>query len=504
MQQKNLPFYRLYPVYVVLLPFFFVTHGYNENYGLIAFRDILLLLGGYCLASLALTGLAFVLYRHVSKAAFLAALLLSVYFFFGSIHDFLKSFSGWWNRYSVLLTVLILVIIATALLLRKSKSDFSRANFFLNGLLFIYFLVDTAAITWKTQHPEQNPLSVNPGYLTGVQPCDSCANPDIYFLLFDEYSSSVNLKETFNYSNEALDTFLVNQGFYIQAHSYSNYNFTPFSVASILNMNYVNGIGSPDSVLLADYTNCEKLIKNNQVVEFLAGRNYELRNYSIFDLAGNPSPAQASLLPVKTKLITEQTLFHRLWRDIGWNFIGGKFSISWLAEGLLYNNLKLNNKMQRYLQEEAGVAGKRPRFVYAHFEMPHWPFYYDTSGQLRNNDMLIAEQNGSHVASYTNYLPYTNSKLQEMVLAIQQKTRGEAVIVIMGDHGYRVELKGLSRDHYFKNLNAVYFPDRNYGLLRDSISGVNQFRVVFNSLFKQSFPMLEDTAVFLKDYHPGK
>lgn len=504
MDKENLPFYRLYPFYIFLLPLFFVTHGYNENYGLIAFGDILFLLAGYCVTALVITALAYFLCKNISRAAFLAGLILGVYFFFGAAHDFLKLHSGWAHRYSVLLPFLFVTVLLSALLLKKAKRRFLRVNLFFNGLFLIYFLVDITAIGWKALHPGRNTISTGPGYHDGARPCDTCANPDIYFLVFDEYASSVNLKETFQYNNEALDSFLAKQGFFVQAHSFSNYNFTPFSVASILNMNYVNGPFNPDSVVLADYTNCEKQIKNSSVVDFLLSRNYVFRNYSIFDFAGNPSAAEVSLLPVKTKLITEQTLFRKLWHDIGWNFLGGRFGTGWITENLVYNNLKLNNKMQRYLQEEVIAVRSQPRFVYAHFEMPHWPFYYNAAGQPRNKDVLITELNGIHSASYTGYLPYTNDKLEAMVLSIQQSTHRQAVIIIMGDHGYRVDLKGRTRNHYFQNLNAVYFPRRNYGLLKDSISGVNQFRVIFNSLFNQSFPLLKDSAVFLKDYHPNK
>lgn len=505
MGKENPPFYRAIPVYVLLLPVFFVIHGYNENYGLIAWPDLLLLLGSYCLVAALLTGLLFLVYRNLSKAALLAALLLGIYFFFGAIHDFLKMHSSLWHRYSVLLPLLALLTALTGIWLKKTRLPLLRVNLFFNGLLLLYILADTAGIAWKAVHPVQNNLSVTASaYGPGIQPCDTCASPDIYFLVFDEYCSTVNLAETFQYNNTALDSFLLKQGFFIQAHSFSNYNFTPFSIASILNMNYINGISRADSITVDDYTNCEKLIKNSRVAAFLGTRNYEVVNYSIFDLAGSPSPVEVSLLPVKTKLITEQTLFRRLWRDIGWNFIMGRFHADWITKGMIYNNLELNKKAVKQVKDQTLAAHTRPRFVYAHFEMPHWPFYYDKDSRLRNQELLIAEMEGAPVAGYTNYLPYTNARLEEMVTAIQKNTKRAAAIIIMGDHGFRVNINGVSTRHFFQNLNAVYFPRSNYSQLKDTVSGVNQFRLVFNSLFNQSLPLLKDSAVFLRDYHPRR
>jgi hypothetical protein len=51
----------------------------------------------------------------------------------------------------------------------------------------------------------------------------------------------------------------------------------------------------------------------------------------------------------------------------------------------------------------------------------------------------------------------------------------------------------------FYNQNAVYYPDGDYSALYDSISGVNQFRVVLNKMFGQKLPLLRDSVIFLRD-----
>jgi hypothetical protein len=89
--------------------------------------------------------------------------------------------------------------------------------------------------------------------------------------------------------------------------------------------------------------------------------------------------------------------------------------------------------------------------------------------------------------------------VRELVDTIQKNTNRSAVIILMGDHGYRANTNDGDRSHYFKNLNAVYFPDKNYHLFTDSITGVNQFRVILNSLFKQNLPLLKDSTFFLTD-----
>lgn len=69
----------------------------------------------------------------------------------------------------------------------------------------------------------------------------------------------------------------------------------------------------------------------------------------------------------------------------------------------------------------------------------------------------------------------------------------------MGDHGFRNCRQTKDRSCFFRNMNAVYLPDKNYSGFYDSITGVNQFRALFNTLFHEDFPILKDSSIFLID-----
>src|SRR6202000_1611417 len=98
-------------------------------------------------------------------------------------------------------------------------------------------------LAFAPPHPAGDPLSFYDRD-NGIRykPCDTCANPDIYFLLFDEYASSRALWQSLGYDKRGVDSFLLQRGFHIQYDSRSNYHYTPFSMASILNMSYLRGI----------------------------------------------------------------------------------------------------------------------------------------------------------------------------------------------------------------------------------------------------------------------
>lgn len=486
--------------YVFGIPLFFVLHGTLQNFGFIIFSDCLYLVISYLVAASVIWLLAWLFFRKPRKASLLTAFALSIYLFFGALDDFLKTHVHILSRYSVIMPLILIAFIVLVIYLKKTANKLNRLTFFLNALLIIYLLVDTAGLIWKSVHPDENKLAIyGAGKKNNYTACDSCTNPDIYFLLFDEYASTVSLKETYQFDNSALDSFLLQKGFSIQRHSHSNYNFTPFSMASLLNMNYISGIKNPDACTITDYANCNYLIRNNEVIDFLSSRKYEIVNYSVFDLAGNPTLVESTLLPVRTRLITDQTLYNRLVRDIGWNFYIGKMEIKWLSKNRIYSGLHNNDLFLELVKQESRKKTNFPRFIYVHLVMPHAPFYYDEHFQSRSEKAMVADQDPGHIDSYLKYLPYTNKNLRELVNTIQINTHDSAVIIVMGDHGYRAKTDDGDSSHHFKNLNAVYFPGKNYQLLTDTISGVNQFRVILNSLYKQHLPMLRDSMVFLTD-----
>ena len=238
------------------------------------------------------------------------------------------------------------------------------------------------------------------------------------------------------------------------------------------------------------------LIKQNELIKFLSLQGYDINNYSVFDMEGNPSPINQSLLPLKTRLITEQTFLSEAIKDIGWilfQHFDDPFS-----DKIVYNDMYNNDKLINKVKEASAVKTDRPRFIYGHFYMPHPPYYYDKNGKRKNIPHAYIPSDENDYKQYLDYLNYTNTRIKEIINTIQTNTDREAIILFMGDHGFRYkDTTGYSPINHYQNQNAVYFPTKDYHLLYDSISGVNQFRAILNTLFKQQIPMLKDSVVDL-------
>src|SRR5882672_9587496 len=80
------------PLFLYLLPFFFVLHGFTESYYLVPIADSFLLLLKYLITITILHFILFFLFRKNNyRASFFLFVLLLIYFFFGAFHDTLKS-----------------------------------------------------------------------------------------------------------------------------------------------------------------------------------------------------------------------------------------------------------------------------------------------------------------------------------------------------------------------------------------------------------------------------
>ena len=490
-------FLRTKPLFLFLLPVFFVLHGFSEYYGFVSMKDSLLLVLAYTAACLVLGCLFWLLYRNIEKAALITFLLMAWYFFFGSMHDFLKNhFQGTFiTRYSFIVTASFLFFLVVIILLKKRKSTFRELFTYLNLLLILLLASDLVLFAAKiTRKKEGLAFEQKKEFLLR---CDSCKKPDIYFIILDEYAGNTELKELFNFDNSAFENELRNRGFHISGESTSNYNITHYSIASTLNMGYLEL--NPKATEQENYKYCAGLMNNNLAFNFLAAHGYHIYNKPFFDLPGQSSQHHDKFLPSNRKLITAQTFLSRISRDIIFNIASGKFHFKPLLKKYMYDVLHKNENIIQLTREIAATQTSKPKFVYIHLMMPHFPYYFDSVGNSRSLDSLVKTQ-PTDIAGYTGYLQYCNKRLLKLVDDLKTTSSEAPVIILLGDHGFRhFKNKGEPR-YYFMNLNAVYLPDKNYHLLYDSMSNVNLLRVVFNTQFHQDFPILKDSTIFKQLY----
>jgi hypothetical protein len=488
------------PWFVFLLVAFFILHGSLENFGFIYPVEIIKI----ALTILCCVTIFYFITKLVVKNAVHAGLICffisSWILFFGAIFEWVKSTEllYWLHRYTIFIPFMLCTFILFILFIRKRVQLQNKLCLYLNILLLIYCVYDLAGLVFKSIKTSKQTTTISVNFDTTTVK----AKPNIYLLLFDEYPGYKSLKDSFAFSNDSLYQFLTAKEFKMLP-TFSNYNTTFYSMASMLNMHYIDKPYQPLQNTMDDDQTRLKEIKNALVVRYLISMGYSFSNYSIFDISNEPSVKGNSFVISQATLLTHKIFFNKLLRDVGWNFMTGKYRIPFIEHISMHEDR--NNKfIEKKIKEGYPQNALSPRFIYAHFNMPHPIIFYDSTGNYLPNAQMFDPLTYYNKPAFLSYLKYTNKKITDLVEVICKNDTG-AIVIVMSDHGYRgYNTTSINQPLHFDNICAVRFPDKNYLPFREKWSNVNFFRYLFNCEFNQKIPYLGDSSVFIKDKKPDE
>ncbi len=437
--------------------------------------------------------MCWIIYRNSRKASLLAFVLMVIFFFFGSFHDALKSIfpSSFITKYTFILPLLFILALLIFFLIKKSKSNFKPPFLYLNMVFLVLLVVESFAISKKIADIKTTVVSLNKEFIE----CINCPTPDIYLIVADGYTSNTALKEVFSYDNIDFETELKKRNFHVINNSFSNYNSTAHSMTSMLNLRHLNDLSS----LIYNKENlaiCYDLIKQNQTLLFFKSIGYQFYNYSDFYFTDHPAATSPTFLFAKTRVISSQTLWGRISRDL-WYHLVTDLKLNFVINKSVYGQLRNNNKVLKLTEDIVETESPLPKFVYSHLVMPHHPYYFDRNGNPTSIDKL-KEFSGANKKDYVEYLQYANNKLLKLVDHIKKKSVQPPIIILMGDHGFRQFNDSVNKKYYFMNLSSFSIPNGDYTRFYDSSSSVNQIRTFLNIQFNQTLSLLADSTVFIQ------
>ena len=298
---------------------------------------------------------------------------------------------------------------------------------------------------------------------------DPAELPDIYYIILDSYGSESFLRDHYGYDNTKFIRWLEDRGFYVAHDSHSNYNSTYTSLASSLNLKYINYLSEEVGKRSQDMGPLHHMIEDNSLMRFLKSRGYKFVFFGT-GYAATQANRYADIAHVGV-----------------WN--RGEFIIALLNSTVVRYFAKAGEldctTRESVLNTFANIPRTRkrvdgPLFLFAHIQPPHGPFLF-------NRDGGVMKPKGSVDDKYIEQLIFVNKKAEEMVEMILSVSDRPTVIVIQGDHGPNVKGVGYG----VAILNAYHLPVGE-NLLYGSITPVNSFRVILNSIFGTDFSLLED------------
>jgi len=400
-----------------------------------------------------------------------------------------------WN-YLVFPAWLAILIFLFFLIKKTKKNLLSLNKFLLVTAIFAVLIPLLGIVEYESQRLSQVKVK-SPLTLPGTDQADlKYGLPDIYYIIPDSYTSEAVFEKYMNYNQTAFIRSLEKKGFYVPPQSTSNYPKTPLSLASTLNMEYLDYLSEyKDS---ADQTIIRPLINDNNVKRFLAGFGYKYYQMGGWWVTNSNPLADRNFMPRGTiasfspfsYLILQATMLNPFLTILPPGQIVGNS----------YVDVKNRNDYQfETLPEIARLPG--PKFIFAHILSPHLPYIYG-----KNCETVIKAETAKKTdeENYTDQANCLSIKLEEVIDRIISNSAKPPVILIQSDEGtpfirYRLRPKNDWRkasDEQLKEkfpiFSAYYLPGVSTSTLYSSISSVNSFRVILNQYFSLKLPLLPD------------
>ena len=450
------------------------------------------------LATLLVTCLCLLLLRAAGvdrqKAAIIVTLSLLLFTSYGHVYYLVShNFPGSDFRHRHLLLIWFLFALLLVYFTRKAGKYLSTFTSFLNivGATLVILSVGQIVQYEISTRDVWEPARGFEGAAAGAETTSNY--PDIYYIILDAYASSTTLREHYNFKNDAFIKSLQNRGFFVAEESFSNYSKTTLSLASSLNMDYLNKLSPSLGLDLTDreYETPKQMIENNNVMWFLKSKGYTF----IFVGSGYGVTQGNRYADREVKCgYIDETVGRIIQSTLIWP-VADYFQI--MANDDRNKRLCAFSK----LAEMPDLAG--PKFVFAHILAPHAPFLFDANG----DPVRVYATDPEHTMRYyVNQLTFINKKVEETVDAILAKSEVEPIIILQGDTGppYGFELEAALQDQaneiYQQNmriLNAYYLPQNGAQWMYEGISPVNTFRLIFNIYLDTDFALLDDESYFL-------
>lgn len=333
--------------------------------------------------------------------------------------------------------------------------------------------------------------------------------PDIYYLIIDSYARNQSLKDYFDFDNSDFTNFLISKGFYVADQSRSNYPYTIASLASSLNMVYLDEVTKQVGKTSPDLTPLLDLIEDNQVILYLKSRGYKYLHFGARSLftEGNKNADfvyvhQSNRLNLSSlsQMLLSQTVL-----DPMLSSVDCLNESSFLCVGILNNNRSYYNYLLDQMKSiSEATKEKGPKFVFLHSTLIHGPFVFTPDGKYLPS---AVEQSRGWRQNYTDQVVFTNTLLKSFIENILKNSETTPLIILQSDEGtYPDRFRG-EKDNYFwrsatsdelkekvRILNAYYLSDKATKKLYPSITPVNSFRIILNTYFGENLPLLKDQS----------
>jgi len=405
---------------------------------------------------------------------------------------------------NLLVAIWGLLFMASAIAVIRMRRKLGGFTNYLNlvSILLVAFPVITIVVHRRSLRGRRPPeIRVAPVHLE-----KSGTYPDIYYIILDGYARADILKEFYQYDNTEFLNHLAQKGFFVADKARSNYAQTNLSLASSLNLTYLDDLAEQMGPESNNRAPLRQMFMNSKVAGFLKEHDYLMVGFSSGISLTEWKNADIFITPQSSLSEFENLLLNTTPIPLLLNKLPEKTQYDLHRERLLY--------VFKHLADMADLDA--PVFVIAHIMTPHPPFVFGENGEKIEPDTKFSFHDGSqimpryeYVENYKNQLIFVNKKIKAAIDEIISKSSAPPIIIFQADHGpgSMLDWSDLDKTNFRERMsifNVYYLPDSGDKELYDGITPVNTFRIIFNHYFGTDLDILEDKCYFSTWRHPYK
>lgn len=478
------------PLLLAVLPSFF---HYGNNSAILLLSSLTRMIIFYGGVGIVLYIIILILNRGHSTQSANATFVFLVFFnIYGMTYDYLLKLDIVQVEHYTLLPFFVLIAVYTSWLITGIKASHS-IQFWNNTTIILGGLIIFNAIKIiPSEVKKGEELIANEAILVDANLSADLDYPDIYYIVFDEFSGFEPMRKYWHYEGvDDFAQFLKSKDFFVAEKSHSSTIFTVYELASRLN--YKSNYPCCDS-----YRTYFEAISDSKVVQYLKARGYatvafeELRSsfpsdvdfqYDYFyESDPNSPPVSATFLDEFGVLVTDETMI-RAFSQLYKPYVLDPF-------------LKNHRNMIYFTVDKIAKLDEvqSPKFVYVHLLLPHVPFMFDANGNV------IDQQYRNNWNYYLGNYIFTTKIAEKIVnnLMAQADPKRPPIIILQSDHGARNQiihdnestlLKNFPEEYKTSILFALYMPGYDISTIPQDVNPINTFPIIFNHLFDANIPL---------------
>lgn len=411
------------PIAPYFFGLYFVIYQSSNSFSSFILADAFLFIIIYCLViGLIITLLAklFLLRNTTISILVFAILFLFSDYFRYEIKNQLSIFSFRNRQYSVYLFffIALLVYIEHKIMLRNKGLN-RIINKWCNLFLFFLMLIDLGNGIYNNYR--EHTMDGRTGRLIKK-------DIGIVWILMDQYPSTASLQQYFNYT-DPLDSFLIGKHFILLETIKSRYGATLFSLNSIFNYD--------DSIRPKSFASSIHRLQRSKWIADIDYNDEKFLNLDFLTIGDHGKLMDLFYFP---DTYGKQLLY------------GSLFFNAVVAQKTMevdQYNTSVNKSLDSVLRKDPD----RYKLIWAHFLIPHMPYFRNRHGELLKNNGE-AHEAATAKSEYIEYLEYGNTLIEALLK--EHPVLQNKIVIISGDHGVRFPF--VKKADWKKPYFAIHYP----------------------------------------------